>query len=770
MASSSETSILDRARVSLGTRLLGGRKAVEQLRFAPLWAKHAWSDIAFRALAKEGYKANAAVYACVQAWAQAFPEPEMMVRSRAKDGATEWLYEHPARALVNRPNPFMGEDEFWSFVITYMALGGNCYIWKERANSRVPIALWPMHDGQIRPIPGETPADGWISHYIYDDGSGESGVRLETTDVIHLRWAVDPLQPTRGLSPLIAAARSVDTANEAMRYQFALLKNDAVVSTLVSLKEPIGKARIQALKQQFRDSFGGDNRGEVAFAEGSEMTISRLGANLQELAIEALLNVPEANIAAVFEVPPGLAGLNVALQRPAGLGSVGDTAVQEFTQRRLVPKWRRIGSQFTAQLLPDFGNARGLSLEFDTTVVQALREDEAGLMTSINGAVAAGYLTVNEARARLNKQPVASGDVFLRGFSMIEVPASPAVDNGTDEGSANFTGIQIDKALAIVASVAAGTVARVDGIAQLVVLLGMTDAQATAIMGQTDAPPALPPPAPEPTSPPPGDGGGSPAPPTGSKGRPPRRERKEAVSKSARDLARQVAQDARGRRAKLAAHATDPVAKALGGMKGKVVSRADGGASKVDALLEDGDAKDLHAAIRATADGAARDAHEHASSVLGVTVPYDVDAPGMQKVFDAVGERIVGIDATTRDRVQGYLNISRTNGWTPAELAKHIEADESGAFNRSRAELIARTETALVYAGGSAAAYRTSGRVEKVIIFDGEGCGWEGHDDPDPADGSVRTLDEYEATPLAHPNCERAAAPWFDMGDDGGDA
>ena len=66
-------------------------------------------------------------------------------------------------------NPFMAEDEFWEFAITYAALGGNFYLWKERSQLGVPIALWPFHDGQLRPILHPT---RWISGYALDVGPG----------------------------------------------------------------------------------------------------------------------------------------------------------------------------------------------------------------------------------------------------------------------------------------------------------------------------------------------------------------------------------------------------------------------------------------------------------------------------------------------------------------------------------------------------------------------------------------------------------------------
>ena len=46
-----------------------------------------------------------------------------------------------------------------------------------------------------------------------------------------------------------------------------------------------------------------------------------------------------------------------------------------------------------------------------------------------------------------------------------------------------------------------------------------------------------------------------------------------------------------------------------------------------------------------------------------------------------------------------------------------------------------------------------------VQVYDGPECGWTEHDDPDLADGSLRTLEEADEYPLSHPHCQRAFGP-----------
>ncbi len=86
-------------------------------------------------------------------------------------------------------------------------------------------------------------------------------------------------------------------------------------------------------------------------------------------------------------------------------------------------------------------------------------------------------------------------------------------------------------------------------------------------------------------------------------------------------------------------------------------------------------------------------------------------------------------------------------------------AGQDGSGVAARAEVIARTETGHAYNWAATAAYRDSGIVADVICLDSPDCGWDGHDDPEEADGTVRSFDESEEFPLSHPNCVRAFAP-----------
>lgn len=71
------------------------------------------------------------------------------------------------------------------------------------------------------------------------------------------------------------------------------------------------------------------------------------------------------------------------------------------------------------------------------------------------------------------------------------------------------------------------------------------------------------------------------------------------------------------------------------------------------------------------------------------------------------------------------------------------------------AEAATLAKSAVAYNAGTLNRARQSG-VEFVQVFDGPGCGWTGHQDPDKAGGTLRTLEDAASWPIAHPRCGRA--------------
>lgn len=385
--------------------------------FVPEWQRVQFMSPTFKALCREGVRANSVVFSCLSVLTFAYPEPILRVYKDTGNGL-EPLPNHPLQALLNRPNPQMGQAELLQYLMLYKAIGGNCYFYKVRSQARKVVEMLPLNDSQITPVAGGPLP---VSHYLWHNETTGQDEVIPAEDIVHLKWMPDPLSPARGLSPLVAAAREVDTDNAARRYAFTLLKNDAIPRVVITAPPgmtPLNIDERTRLENLFADKYGGDNRGKAAILGGLDVKV--LSLNLQEMAFEALGRVPEARISGNMRVPAILAGLNVGLDNATYANLAG--LRKFFTETTLVPMWRMDADEIGSDLLPEFGNSDGLVVAFDTSNVMSLQEQVTDKRQWVDGAVTKGYMMVSEGRAALGLPHIEGTEVFLRSMVVQEVP------------------------------------------------------------------------------------------------------------------------------------------------------------------------------------------------------------------------------------------------------------------------------------------------------------------------------------------------------------
>jgi HK97 family phage portal protein len=390
---------------SIRYRLAGALLGLKQsdIAFIPTWVKHSFAPATFRRLTAEGYRKNAAVNICLTRLALGYQQPKPIVKSMEGDT----LPDHPLQKLLIKPNPIMSLRELALITAVYKGIGGQCYLYKIRNSQRSVIELWPYHTGQIRPVPG---VYDWIAGYEYSDGQSDWSP-IDKEDVVHLKWPiVDPDQPWLALSPLISIAREVDTDNEATRYQFALLANDATPRTALRLppgQRPLTDLEAQRVKAGWHQKYGGENRGDVALLENGA-AIERISLNMEELAFDALRRVPEARISAGFLIPPEYSGLTVGLEHST-YANVNE-ARRGFFEDTIVQLLALDAGELESDLGADFGG--NLTIEHDLSKVVALQENEDAKHARANAGWTSGLIMQNEGRRMIGLPEVPGGDMF----------------------------------------------------------------------------------------------------------------------------------------------------------------------------------------------------------------------------------------------------------------------------------------------------------------------------------------------------------------------
>ncbi len=174
-------------------------------------------------------------------------------------------------------------------------------------------------------------------------------------------------------------------------------------------------------------------------------------------------------------------------------------------------------------------------------------------------------------------------------------------------------------------------------------------------------------------------------------------------------------------------------------------------------------AMSVGSAIRQPSSSALRAARDRAAQLVG----RRRDAEG--RLMENPNAKFA-ITESVRQEVRDKVQEAVREGWANDRLAAELGA----LFDESRADMIARTETAIAYNTGVAETFIDIGQ-DLVLILDGEGCTPDGHDDGAPApdenllgevqlealaDGQVWTPQQLLEHPTAHPNCVRAAVAY----------
>lgn len=371
----------------------------------------------FKLQVSEGLYRNSAVQGCILALTGTLPEaPVVVVRP---DG--EYVPNHRLEQLFRRPNAYMSGSMFLKYVAEYFYTGGNAYIHVVRNEAGVPLEMYPYHSGHIVPVPSPYQ---WIDHYLFQF-EGETR-RIPTRDIIHLKWLPDPLNPILGLSPIEVAGQKVQALNEMDTTIFSVMRNNGVPGTLMFLQSQPSTQQQEVLREMWSESFTGSNRGKLGVLSG-DIRIERLAQSMTELQAEGLYGQLEASICGVFRVHPAVA-MNYAGLLSSTYSNM-ETAFREFTTLTRVPVWKDWADQLTTALMYELG---GLRIEFDTTNVAALQNDEELADTAI-AQYGAGIITLNEARERAGYEAIEGGDSLKESGGAGAFFDAPSGETRSDE-------------------------------------------------------------------------------------------------------------------------------------------------------------------------------------------------------------------------------------------------------------------------------------------------------------------------------------------------
>lgn len=360
--------------------------APEQKQFSnvPLMAmynvgKPYWAPRNYLHFAREGFSGNAIAYRCVRMIAEcAASVPLLLYKGSAE------IHAHAFLDLMRQPNPSQTGPALIENIVAFLLVAGNSYV-EISSIDATPRELVCLRPDRMQVIPG---SKGWVEAYQYSVYG--SFIKLPAEHVLHLKL-FNPLDDYYGLSPLEAAARSLDTHNAASAWNKAMLDNAARPSGALVFSGGDGQLspeQFDRLKTELEQNFqGAAQAGRPMVLEGG-LDWKEMGFSPKDMDFINSKNNAAREIALAFGVPPML------------LGIPGDNtfsnyaeANRVFWRQSVIPMLRRVIDTMSTSVGQQF--EAGVRLDLDLDQVEALSHDRDALWQRVNNA---SFLTDAEKR------------------------------------------------------------------------------------------------------------------------------------------------------------------------------------------------------------------------------------------------------------------------------------------------------------------------------------------------------------------------------------
>lgn len=312
-----------------------------------------WTDYSPKTAVDEGLKASVWVYACTTLIARA--AGSLPWRAERYVGGT-WKPDPdgPLQELIRHPNPAWTWEVLIQHITYLLLLAGESVVTKLRAKSSgrsalyadrgIPVELWALSPENFKVIPG---TNGELV------GAYEDTVRkrkIDPEDVLHPLF-VNPGDAYRGLAPLEATQKDVDTDVEAATWQKISFQNRAVPDGIFKFKEYFDDEAWEEAKTAFREEYYGAQNARKPLLLGNDVDWIDLAKTAVEMDFQAGRKLTRENICAGFGVPPVLVGI---LDRATY--SNFEQAEESFWKLTMLPYLGMLKGLFNTQLAPEFGS------------------------------------------------------------------------------------------------------------------------------------------------------------------------------------------------------------------------------------------------------------------------------------------------------------------------------------------------------------------------------------------------------------------------------
>ena len=357
------------------------------------WFQQTWQQdgvepiqATFESYARDGYQGNGVVHAVLNARLTYFSQATFKYRNLGNGS----LFGGPSLSILEQPWPGGGTGELLARMIQDVDLAGNAFV--RRASATQLERLRPDWV-DILTVEYEDGTESVAGYVYYRDGRGKSGpddIVLYTVDeVVHWSPYPDPLACWRGMSPLTAVSREVNSDTAMTVHKQSFLDNAATPNLVIRYATKLAPEQVALLRDRWQSRYGGaQNAWKTAILdEGADLSV--VGQGLEQMSFTAVQAAGENRIAAAFGVPGIIVGLKEGLD--AATYSNFAQAMRRFADGTLEFLWLSACRALSKLVqVPS-----GAELYFDRARITALREGEQERAVTAQTLAAAAMNLIN---------------------------------------------------------------------------------------------------------------------------------------------------------------------------------------------------------------------------------------------------------------------------------------------------------------------------------------------------------------------------------------
>lgn len=324
------------------------------------------------------------------------------------------LADHLLLSVFKNPMPAHKEIDFFQFfysTVIYYELVGDCFWMVDRSGPRgKPSAFYLVPPSWMLATPT---AQDPNFHVQPMGNTSHTGIVVPQDDVIWFK-APNLVNPYgRGRARAEAIADEIDTHEYSSKYAKNLFYNDAVPPLILEIPG-ISEPEAKAFKEKWMENYGGFlNARKPSVIGARDFKLHQIATNNKEMDFvesrKYLIQMANEH----YAVPPEIRG-NLQNSNRATI----DSAMYLWTKTVVTKRLRIFESAFNAQVVPLFDPS--LIFKFENIVPN----DAEFALKKLSAGLGAGVVTRNEWRVGMGlPRDEARGDVYLMGFMFQEVPA-----------------------------------------------------------------------------------------------------------------------------------------------------------------------------------------------------------------------------------------------------------------------------------------------------------------------------------------------------------